>query len=56
MEFPAILIVLTLFLIHNIEGSIKDSERERGCKCSTIDLNELLTETPLPVNKTKVQE
>ena len=25
-----------------IEGSIKDSERERRCKCSPIDLNEVL--------------
>ena len=32
-----------------IEGSITDSERERGCKCSPIDLNEVLPETPLPV-------
>ena len=38
-----------------IEG---DSEQERRCKCSLIDLNEVLPETPLPVtmNKTKVQE
>ena len=49
-----------------IEGSIKDSERKRRCKCSLIDLNEVLPETPLPVttevfwafsmNKTKLQE
>ena len=32
-----------------IEGSIKDSEWERRCKCSLIDLNEVLPETPLPV-------
>ena len=31
------------------EGSIKDSERVRRCKCSPIYLNEVLPETPLPV-------
>ena len=38
-----------------IEG---DSERERRCKCSLIDLNEVLPDTllPLTMNKTKVQE
>ena len=32
-----------------IERSIKDSERERRCKCSPINLNEVLPETPLLV-------
>ena len=31
------------------EGSIKDSEPERRCKCIPIHLNEVLPETPLPV-------
>ena len=33
-----------------VEGSVKDSERQRRLRCSPIDLNVICEETPLPVS------
>ena len=49
-----------------VEGSVKDSERQRRLSCSPIDLNVICEEAPLPVsmeslwasfaNKSKLQD